>query len=287
MAVKKSRGLGRGLDALLPVTETASDAALQEIPVADIDPHPDQPRRTFSAEGISALAQSIRDQGVLQPLLVTAAKNGRYTIIAGERRWRAAREAGLSTVPCIIRDMDTIRRMEAALIENLQREDLNPIEEAAGIRALMAQCGYTQETVAQRLGKSRPAVANLLRLLGLPEELQELVRRGDLSAGHARVLAGMDDPERQAALARETIAKGYSVRQLEALAAEGREEQPPKRRRAAAERPAELDEMETRLRETLGMKTTLTGSLKRGRIVLNYYTAEELERLWELLGQLQ
>ena len=159
---KKSFGLGRGLDALLP-TETAAESGVSQISLGDIDPNAEQPRHLFDEEALAQLAQSIRDQGVLQPLLVSPQPGGRYRIIAGERRWRASRMAGLDTVPCIVRDMDEIRQMEVALIENLQREDLNPMEEAAGIRALMRQCGYTQEAVAERLCKSRPAVANLLQ----------------------------------------------------------------------------------------------------------------------------
>ena len=192
---KKTRGLARGLDALLPEMDTTAPGAGQEIAIGDIDPNPDQPRHLFSEESIAQLAQSIRDQGVLQPILVTPMKGGRYRIVAGERRWRAAREAGLTAVPCIVREMDVVTQMEIALIENIQREDLNPIETAMGIQSLMKQCGYTQETVAQRLSKSRPAVANLLRLLTLPESVIDMVRRNALSAGHARVLAGLDSDD--------------------------------------------------------------------------------------------
>ena len=219
MMAKKSHGLGRGLDALLPEADESLSGGVQEIAIGDIDPNPDQPRRVFQEESIAQLAQSIREQGVLQPILVTPEDGGRYRIVAGERRWRASRAAGLDAVPCLVRDLDVIQQMEIALVENLQREDLNPIEAARGIRSLMQQCGYTQEAVANRLSKSRPAVANLLRLLTLPEEVMALVEKGALSAGHARVLAGMEDDAAKLALARETIDRGYSVRQLEALAA--------------------------------------------------------------------
>ena len=189
----------------------------------------------------------------------------------------------------IVRDLDVIQQMEIALIENLQREDLNPIEVAQGIRSLMQQCGYTQETVANRLSKSRPAVANLLRLLTLPEEVIELVRQGSLSAGHARVLAGLDDNARKLALAKETIEQGYSVRQLEALAAAAKaepEKQPaPKPKKAAL--PAELTELESRIRETMGVRATLTGTVKKGKIVLQYYSQDELEHLNDLLLRLE
>ncbi len=286
---KKTRGLGRGLEALLPDAEEALTSGVQEISLGDIDPNPDQPRRTFSEESIAQLAQSIREQGVLQPILVTPQNGGRYRIVAGERRWRASRAAGLDKVPVIVRDLDVIQQMEIALIENLQREDLNPIEVAQGIRSLMQQCGYTQETVANRLSKSRPAVANLLRLLTLPEEVIELVRQGSLSAGHARVLAGLDDDARKLALARETIEQGYSVRQLETLAAEAKAEpekpHAPKPKKAAM--PAELVELESRIRETMGVRATLTGTVKKGKIVLQYYSQEELEHLNDLLLRLE
>lgn len=284
---KKNRGLGRGLDALLPEAEENLGAG-QEIAIGDIDPNPDQPRRTFQDESISQLAQSIRDQGVLQPLLVVPTSGGRYRIVAGERRWRAARQAGLTTIPCIVRDMDVIQQMEIALIENLQREDLNPIDTAQGIRALMQQCGYTQEAVANRLSKSRPAVANLLRLLTLPDEVLEQVRTGALSAGHARVLAGLDKDAQKLDLARRTLAEGWSVRQLEQVAAamKQEEEQPAKPQPKAKVLPAELSEFENRVRETLGVRATLTGSAKKGKIVLQYYSQEELEHLNDLLTQL-
>lgn len=289
MAAKK-KGLGRGLDALLPETDELLPNVVQEIPVGDIDPNTDQPRRAFPEEGMAQLSASVKEQGVLQPLLVVEQPNGRYRIVAGERRWRACRQAGLATVPCMVRDMDMIQQMEVSLIENLQREDLNPMDEAAAIRALMQQCGYTQETVAARLSKSRPVIANLLRLLTLPKEVAQMVREGQLSAGHARVLAGLDREEDKIALARETLAKGYSVRQLEQLAALRREAeshgQAAHKVKNARPLPPELKELEGRVRETLGMRATLSGNAKKGKIVLQYYSQEELERLYEVLEKL-
>ncbi len=286
---KKTRGLARGLDALLPEIDTTAPGAGQEIAIGDIDPNPDQPRRAFSEESIAQLAQSIRDQGMLQPILVTPMSGGRYRIVAGERRWRAAREAGLNAVPCIVRELDVVQQMEIALIENLQREDLNPIEVAQGIQSLMKQCGYTQETVAQRLAKSRPAVANLLRLLTLPESVIAMVRQGTLSAGHARVLAGLEDEAMKLQLANRTLAEGWSVRQLETAAALLRQDAAklPKAEKKPRLLPAELTELETLCRETLGMRVTLTGTSRKGKIVLQYYSQEELERLNELMQQLQ
>ena len=286
----KKKGLGRGLDALLPEADELLPNVVQEIPVGDIDPNTEQPRRSFPEEAMTQLSASVKEQGILQPLLVVEQPGGRYRSVAGERRWRAARQAGLATVPCIVRDMDMIRQMEVSLIENLQREDLNPMEEAAAIRALMQQCGYTQETVAARLSKSRPVIANLLRLLTLPKEVAQMVREGQLSAGHARVLAGLDREEDKVALARETLAKGYSVRQLEQLAALRREAeshgQAARKVKNARPLPPELKELEGRVRETLGMRATLSGNAKKGKIVLQYYSQEELERLYEVLEKL-
>ena len=286
----KKKGLGRGLDALLPEADELLPNVVQEIPVGDIDPNTEQPRRSFPEEAMTQLSASVKEQGILQPLLVVEQPGGRYRIVAGERRWRAARQAGLATVPCMVRDMDMIRQMEVSLIENLQREDLNPMEEAAAIRALMQQCGYTQETVAARLSKSRPVIANLLRLLTLPKEVAQMVREGQLSAGHARVLAGLEREEDKIALARETLAKGYSVRQLEQLAALRREAeshgQAAHKVKNARPLPPELKELEGRVRETLGMRATLSGNARKGKIVLQYYSQEELERLYEVLEKL-
>ena len=281
---KKSHGLGRGLDSLFPGAEEWG-TSIQEIPMGELDPNPDQPRQSFDQESIGQLADSIRDQGVLQPLLVVPASGGRYRIIAGERRYRASRLAGLETVPCIVKDIDVIRQMEIALIENLQREDLNPMEAARGIQALMKQCGYTQEKVSARLGKSRPAVANLLRLLSLPEEVTEMVRDGLISAGHARVLAGIRDPEEQIRLAHRAADEGMSVRRLEQLASAVKEK--PAKKRRPAPMPAELGELQEKIRLKTGLKSALTGSITKGRIVLQYSSRDELERLNELLDQIQ
>ena len=279
MATK--HGLARGLDALLP--ETDLPAGVTEIAVSQLDPNPDQPRRTFDTQALEALAESIRQAGVLQPLLVV--ENGaRYRIVAGERRYRAARMAGLQSVPCVVRDMTEQERMEAALIENLQREDLNPIEEAAGIRALMEECGYTQELAAKRVGRSRPAVANLLRLLQLPESIREMVKAGELSAGHARVLAGLSDESRQLALAERAVREGMSVRELEKLAAQTIEK-PAKPEPKPL--PSELSDMQERLQNVLGVRTALHGNLKKGKIILQYDSAEELEAIYEAMERLE
>ena len=284
---KKTHGLGRGLDSLFAgADDWGSTTTVQEIPVGDLDPNPDQPRKTFSEESIGQLADSIREQGVLQPLLVAPSGGGRYMIIAGERRFRAGRMAGLETLPCIVKDIDVIRQREVALIENLQREDLNPIEAARGIKALMDQCGYTQEKIGERLGKSRPAVANMLRLLQLPDEVTEMVKDGLLSAGHARVLAGIPEKEEQLRLARKAVDEGLNVRQIEQLA-KSSAGKAQKKKTVPKQLPAELGELQEKIRLKTGLKSTLSGSIQKGRIVLQYSTREELERLNEVLDLIQ
>lgn len=281
----KKMGLGRGLDALLPQYE-GMDTTVAEIALTEIDPNAEQPRRSFDDEALAGLAQSIRESGVLQPLIVVE-HAGRYRIVAGERRFRAARLAGLDTVPCIVRDFSKTMQMEAALIENLQREDLNAIDQAAAIRSLMEQCGYTQEQAAQKLGKSRPVVANTLRLLSLPALVQDMVKEGKLSAGHARVLAGVQDADRQLKLARMAFQNGMSVRALEELAAQADEKPKPAPAKRAGRITLEMQEMENRLSRMLGMRAVLSGTEQKGKITLNYQSAEELERLYQALEQLQ
>lgn len=278
----KRGGLGRGLDVLLPQSGELLETVVRDISIDEIDPNACQPRRDFDKEALEQLADSIREAGVLSPILVV--ENGmRYRIVAGERRYRAARLAGLETVPCIVRSMTNEQQMEAALIENLQRQDLNPIEEAAAIRSLMQECGYTQEQAARKLGKSRPAIANALRLLNLPKAVTDLVVTGDLSAGHARVLAGLDSETRQLELAHQCVLHGYSVRKLEEMA-----KARPAARQTAPKREAgpELLALQNAMREALGLKTTLSGTETRGKITLSYNSAQELEHLYEVIGRL-
>lgn len=294
----KKMGLGRGLSAILPDVEdvvasvkdtpapeknspAAPAGAVVELPLGDIDPNRAQPRKRFDDDALLALAESIRHSGVISPILV-ARSGSRYTIIAGERRWRAARIAEQKTIPAIVREWDDVKRQEAALIENIQRENLNAIEEAQGIAALMQECGMTQEAVAERLGRSRPAVANLLRLLSLPEKMQQAVIEGALTAGHARVLAGIADAQLQAALFAKTLQFGWSVRQLEAAAQTAPEKKPKKNK---PELPVEYRELEDRLRNATGLKVSMDGTAKKGKIILQYASEEELQRLWDLLGE--
>lgn len=279
----KKNALGRGLDVLLPdVME--GDSGVREIGITEIDRNPDQPRRIFDEEALQSLAESMKEAGVLQPLLVVE-DNGRYRIVAGERRFRAARLAGLDSVPCIVRTMSVQEQMEAALIENIQREDLNALEEAKAIRQLMDACGYTQEQAAKRLGKSRPVIANLLRLLNLPESVQKMVAEEKLSAGHARVLAGLENESMQIYLAERTVNEGLSVRALEKLAV-----QPlmlPKEKPLPKPLSLELQDMENRMRDAFGVRAQIRGNHKKGKIILEYFNEDELEKLYQCMEMLE
>ena len=280
-AVGVEKALGRGLDALMPeIPQEDARERVMMLRMGDIDPNPEQPRRKFDAQALAELAASIRQVGVLQPILVTEIE-GRYRIIAGERRWRAARLAEMEEIPAIVRPLDEIERMEAALIENIQREDLNPLEEALAVRALMEKCGLTQEKAAERLGRSRPAVANLLRLLTLPEPVLEMLRDGKLSAGHARALVAVEDPARCIALAEKAVREGWSVRQIEQAAQEKPVEEKPAR--VKPRKLPEFTEMEERLRHAFGMKASIDGTLNKGKITLTYGSRQELERLYDLM----
>ena len=279
MAMKK--GLGRGLDALLGDYTQPTPEGVQELDIHLIDTNAGQPRKDFDQEKLQELADSIRQHGVVQPILLR--QNGeRYVIVAGERRFRAARLAGLEKVPAIVKDLDEAQVMEVALIENLQREDLNPIEEAAAIRFLMQQHDLTQEEVSKRLSKSRPAIANSLRLLTLSEPVQAYLRNGKLQAGHARALAGLQDPEAQAVLADKIVGEGLSVRAAESLARE-QGQKPPRQKKEPPATDPDLAAAEASLREWLGTKVSIQGSSQRGRIVIEYYNAELLQGIYDLL----
>ena len=279
----KQRGLGRGLGALIgDFPEEPESGAVTKLPLQKVEPNPDQPRRTFDEEELQALADSIAAHGILQPLAVRASGDGFYQIIAGERRWRASRMAGLKEVPVRILTADEQRAMEMALVENLQREDLNPIEEAKGYRALQDVYGMTQDDVAQSVGKSRPAVANATRLLALSEPVLKLVEDGTLSAGHARALLPLSDPEMQLAAAKTVIEKGLSVRRTEALAAQllkDTQEKPAKK----AAGVDYLGECARHLEQVLGRKVRMTQGRKTGRIELEYYDADDREALLQAL----
>ena len=281
MAAKKG-GLGKGLEALF--TENGTDSGEMELRLSEIEPNRTQPRKEFEESALQDLADSIAKHGVLQPILVRPLPAGGYQIVAGERRWRASRLAGLDKVPVVVRDMPDSEAMEIALIENLQREDLNPMEEAEGYRVLMEQFSMTQDEVASRLGKSRPFIANAVRLLGLPAAIQEEVRAGNLSAGHARTLLAFADPVEQKKAARLAL-DGATVRQLERMAKTGKADLPKPRAKA---REVYFDEVELALSQALGSKVRVIQGNKKHLLEIEFYSKEELSRLANrLAGELE
>lgn len=286
----KDRGLGKGLGALLgdAALQTQTEGGSVTLPIGQVQPGLNQPRKRFDPEPLAELTESIRTHGILQPLTVRRLSSGYYQIIAGERRWRAAREAGLTEVPALIVEADDRTVMELGLIENLQREDLNPLEEARGYDTLLKEYGMTQESIAQRMGKSRPAIANALRLLALPEEVLAMVEDGSLSAGHARTLLGLSESAMQTALAKRIVSEGLSVRQTEALV---KKLQKPVREKAASKEAAMADwrlylaDVEKSLASRFGRKVKVVNGRKKGRIELEYYSAEDLDALLGALEQ--
>ena len=281
------KGLGKGLGALfgdLPPAETA-ETPNRSLPIQKIEPNPQQPRRHFDPEELQALADSIARHGVIQPLAVRAVGNGYYQIIAGERRWRAARMAGLQEIPAVIVEADDQQAAELALIENLQRQDLNPVEEAMGYRRLLEEYGMTQEQAAERVGKSRPTVANALRLLALPEDLLEMVADGRLSPGHARAVLTVKDEARQREAAQKIAALQLSVRQAELLCRNMGREKPP----VPAASPLAVDYLarcEKQLSRRLGRGVKITNGKRKGHLDLEFYGPDDLERLLEALQKL-
>ncbi len=279
--------LGRGLDALLgDTTLQAQTGGSVNLPIAQVEPGLNQPRKHFDEEALADLAESIRQHGILQPLTVRRLASGYYQIIAGERRWRAARQAGLEEVPAIIIEADDRKVMELGLIENLQREDLNPMEEAAGYRTLVQDYGLTQEEAARRVSKSRPAVANAMRLLALPQEVQWLIEQGNLSAGHGRALLALPTAEVQITFAGEIVERGYSVRETEARIRQLLQRKPAP---TPAEDPLRLyyEEAQRQLTAGLGRRVTITPGKKKGKIALEYYDQEDLNRLLQALAALK
>lgn len=284
MAAKK--GLGTGLDALFgdnPREEKAPEGVL-ELPIAKVEPRNNQPRTVFDEEALAELAESIREYGVIQPVTVRKLDSGYYQLIAGERRWRAARLAGLSEIPARVIEADDKLTTELALVENLQREDLNPVEEAQGYRTLMEEYGLTQDEAAQRVGKSRPAVANALRLLSLAPEVLQFVEQGLLSAGHARALVTVKPEELQIDAARQVMKNGLSVRRTEELAKRLMRAPKPEVEDSGAIRVDYAAEVTRRLERALGRRVLLSENGKKGRIVLEYYGADDRERLIEALA---
>ena len=278
----KNKGLGRGLDALLDEIDAPEQAQQGkfEVDLYDIDTNPNQPRKTFDPEKLSELASSIKRHGVVQPLLVK--RNGaRYTIVAGERRYRAARAAGLMTVPVVLTDVDEDAVMELSLVENIQRENLNPIEEAAAIKLLMQQHDLTQDEVSERVGKSRPAIANALRLLTLAKSVQKLIKDGRLSAGHGKMLAGVGDPRIQMEMAEKCVEADWSVRRLEDELRFA--EMPKRKRKEKAEPSPEFRSALHRMRAELGTKVAVQGGEDKGKLIIHYYSRDDLDRIYRAI----
>lgn len=278
----QKRGLGRGLQALLPEADTGPADGVREIDIALVRPNPFQPRKGFDGDKLEELANSIREHGVVQPILVRSQGEG-FEIVAGERRWRASRMAGLRTIPAMVKELSQSQVVEIALIENLQREDLNPIEEAEAYDRLIREFGLTQEDLARRLGKSRSQVANTLRLLHLGEEVRRSVAEGKVSMGHAKVLLSVSDAKRQAALAQAVAAKGLSVRETEVLLKrEERAEAVGKGGRKAAKDPA-IATVEAQLGERLGTVVRIASGEAKGRIEISFFGEDDLQRIIDLL----
>ena len=273
----KQSGLGKGLGALMLENNTDSMVSTSTLNINEIIPNKDQPRKTFDEEALQELADSIRQHGVLQPLLVRPLPTGAYQLVAGERRWRASRIAELKEVPVIIKELSDNEAMEIAIIENLQREDLNPIEEAEGLQALIDKCGYTQEEVAVSVGKSRPAITNSLRLLRLPEEVRSLTKDGFISAGHARALLGFDNQAMMLECAEQIIAKKLTVRDVEKMA-----KRPVRKASAVSSskrRDSFYDEVEIALSEALGTRVKVYNGRNKGTLEIEFYTADDLKNI--------
>ena len=283
MAAKPKGGLGKGLGSLFEESGAGNSAAEPvSLPLRDIEPDKSQPRKAFDEESLAALAGSIAKHGLLQPIAVRPAPAGGWRIIAGERRWRAARMAGLTEVPVVIREVSDEQAMELALIENLQREDLDPIEEAMGYQQLMERCNFTQEEAAKRLSRSRSAVANSLRLLNLPDEVIEMVRQGQLSTGHAKVILSLEGEELQTQAAKQVVKQGLNVRQTEQLCKQLAKA--PKEKLLPV-RPALPDEVELALRQVLGGPVKVQYKNGKGSLKIEFYSDEQLRAFANLLGQ--
>lgn len=295
-AKAKNRGLGRGLDALFadqapvvePEKEVIKEKQIEEnsvvyIDINNIKPNENQPRKVFDEEKITELSASILEHGIIQPLVVRKNKSG-YEIVAGERRWRAARKAELKEVPCLIRDFTDEENMLIAIIENMQREDLNPIEEAEGLNQMIKTYGLTQEEVSKSVSKSRPYITNALRLLKLPKEIQNFVTEGKMTTGHARALINIEDKKLQADLCRKIIEEGLSVRKVEELAAAAGK---PKKKAAKKIKSPDTLHVESELKNLYGTKVSINQKGKKGTIQLEYYSVDELNRLIELLKSVE
>ena len=285
----KHKGLGRGLDALIINTEVDIDQDneaenLKKISIDDIKPNENQPRKIFNDEKISELADSIKEHGVIQPIVVRTSGDF-YEIVAGERRWRAARKAGLSEIPCVVRELTDEENMLFAIIENMQREDLNPVEEAEGLEKMISTYGLTQEEVSKSVGKSRPYITNSLRLLKLPKKIREMMAEGLITAGHGRALINIDDEAKQIEIAELVVKEGLSVRQIEEIAKAKKSEKEKKHKRKA-EKSADVLLVERELKSVLGTKVNIAYKNKKNTVEIECYNKDELNRIIELLKTL-
>jgi len=273
--------MGKGLDALFNdhIEATTEKEGFVEIRISEIEPNRDQPRKFFDKEQLISLSESIKQHGVIQPVLVRRGENGFYIIIAGERRWRAAKMAGLTSIPAVVRDYDTRENLEIALIENLQREDLNPIEEAEGYKNLMDTFSLTQEQISERIGKSRSAVANAVRLLSLPDGIVKMVSEGKISGGHARTLLSLENKVNQIALAEKVCSESLSVRELEKVVSSMKNDNNKKEKNIPRENDAEYREIENKLGSFLGTKVKIIKGGKKGKLEIEYYSNEDLEHI--------
>lgn len=283
MMAKKQSGLGKGLGALMLENSVDDMISPNTVSIDEIVPNKEQPRKTFDEGSLAELSESIKQHGVLQPLLVRPLPEGGYQLVAGERRWRACRMAGLREVPVVIKELTDTETMEIAIIENLQREDLNPIEEAEGLQALIDKCGFTQEEVATSVGKSRPAIANSLRLLRLPPEVREMTKNGEFSAGHARALLAFDNEAMIYEVANNIIAKKLTVRDVERLSKMKEPSAVPVKR--SKRRDSFYDEVEISLTNALGRKVKVYNGRGKGTLEIEFYSIEELKDLANRLGE--
>ena len=282
------RGLGKGIDVLFDgknaeLSEPENGGGVTKLKINSVEPNKNQPRKVFDKEKLNALADSIKEHGIIQPITVTEGKNGNYLIIAGERRWRAAKKAGLSEIPAIIGEFTEEEAAELALIENLQREDLNPIEEALGYRQLLEKFSLTQEDISRKIGKSRSAVANSLRLLSLDDDMRDMVAEGTITSGHARALLSVEDTEIRNALAKRITEGSLNVRQAEALAKQLGRKKPKKAPKVPSAGDIEIENISEKMSSALGTKVKISHTARKGRIEIEYYGNDDLERLLTLL----
>lgn len=280
----KRQGLGKGLEKLFSENDTEGMVSTNTLPLSEIVPNKDQPRKTFDEAALDELADSIRQHGVLQPLLVRPLTTGGYQLVAGERRWRASKLAGLKEVPVVVKELSDTETMEIAIIENLQREDLNPIEEAEGLQALIDKCGFTQEQVAVSVGKSRPAIANSLRLLKLPPEVRDMAKNGEISAGHARALLAFDNEALIYEAAQNIVKNKMTVRDIERLAKISEKNSTVSVKRTKR-RDSFYDEVELSLSETLGRRVKVFNGREKGTLEIEFYSIEDLKNIANKLGE--